>query len=281
MLYTSTTITTPPITGPLPVYSRPSDSDVRRVLKHIGLYRVSLACVMEHVCGADAVRGDALQSLVQEERLQQCEALAGGLRYYQLTASAARTEHIPVHRTRPLTERQLREAVAVLWFCCMSGKNRRRIERHQLGSLFGRGKAFGRPHCAEHTEEDVCIYRLYFPHSKSRDDHVLGLLRNDAAEAMAHPLLGPWVVAHTFRFCLLLETTGRFAAMERLLSRSLAKESPLPVRIHFELVPSLEELAAVNRSFSANTRSAAPSCTSATQNNAGRLPSTGGTGIHF
>jgi len=217
-----------------------------RILNHIGLYRVSLRAVIEHLYFDGASCDHVIERLLDTNRIQRFEGLPGGLSYYQLTLTEARRREIPDHRTRSHDASALREAIGVLWFCCMTDKSRRRIERNQLAHLFGRGKGFGKPHYAEKAGQQSAIYRVYFPGPNSRNDYLIQVLRGDSEEALAHPALAPWVAAKTFGFTVLLETEGRRRAVQRLLNRD---DDPLPLPINLELVPDLGTLSEKIRLF--------------------------------
>jgi len=215
------------------------------ILEHIGRYHLSTRAVIEHLYFEDKTCDHVIQRLLEERRIQSFPGLPGGLSYYQLTLSEARRRGVPQHRTQPHHASSLREALAVLWFCCMSGKKRKRIERRQLTKLFGRGKGFGHPHCAEETETESVIYRIYAPGPNSRNDYRIRTLHEECKIALAHPRLAEWVMAEAFRFALIVETPGRHQTMKELVEL----KGPWPVRIHLELVPDVGELAAQIRAF--------------------------------
>lgn len=210
-----------------------------KILKHIGLYHVSLRVVIEKLFFQGKTCDHVLQRLLEQHRIQACSGLPGGLSYYQLTLTEARKRSVPEHRARKHNTAALREALAVLWFCCMSDKRRKRLERNQIGKIFGRGKGFGKPHCAEvRNEKENTIYRLYTPGPNSRDDYLIKLLRTDMQEAIDHPQLGPWLAAKAFQFAVTFETEARLKKFRRLLLR----EPPWAIQIRLELVPGLLEL---------------------------------------
>jgi hypothetical protein len=121
----------------------------------------------------------------------------------------------------------------------MSDKKRQRLTRKQLSKLSGRGKGFGKPHCAEHDGNNGIVYRLYAPGPNARNDYLIKVLRTDTEEALADPKLAQWVTAKTFGFAVLLETEGRLQTVQRLLAR----HAPWPISIQLELVPALGQLA--------------------------------------
>jgi hypothetical protein len=180
-----------------------------------------------------------IQRLLDEKRIKSHPGLPGGLAYYQLTIPETRRIGIPQHRALPHHASSLREALAVLWFCCMAGKKRKRLERREIGKLFGRGRGFGKPHCAEQENGEGVIYRIYAPGPNSRNDYRIRTIREECRIVLQHPKLAAWALAGIFRFAVLLETPGRLQAFKTILEKS----GPWPIKIHLELVPSTGELA--------------------------------------
>jgi len=210
-----------------------------KILRFLALYRAAPRAVIEaqHFGGGN---GDhVIQRLLEEGRIKSYSGLPGGLCYYQLSITEAKQLHVPVHRGLPHSGAALREALAVLWFCCMAGKRRRRLERKEIGKLFGRGRGFGKPHCAEQGEGGGVIYRVYAPGPNSRNDYRIRTLREECRIVLEHPQLAKWVLAGAFRFAVLVETPGRLESIKKLLE----KNGPWPLKIHLELVPGTNELA--------------------------------------
>src|SRR5262249_18061620 len=210
-----------------------------KITKHIGRYRVSTRAVISHLFFADKNCDHVVQRLLDVNRIRAFAGLPGGLSYYQLTISEARRLGLPPHRANPHHAAGLREALAVLWFCCMAGEKRKRLERTGIKKLFGRGKGFGKPHCAEERGGERVVYRIFAPGPNSRLDYRVRTLRDECRVVLEHPKLAQWALAGVFRFAVLVETPGRLEKVKTLLKHS----GPWPVQIHVELVPSAGELA--------------------------------------
>src|SRR6478672_11983998 len=97
--------------------------------KHIGENVLSIRAVIEAQFFKGKSSDHVLNRLVNQGKIQCRDGLPGGLSYYQLSKAEAQTLGFPEHRSRPRRSRALREALAVLWFCCMSEPSRRRIDR--------------------------------------------------------------------------------------------------------------------------------------------------------
>jgi hypothetical protein len=109
------------------------------ILKHIGKYGLSVRVVIEKLFFGGATSDHVLSRLLKEGRIVGAAGIPGGLSYYRLSLSEARARGVPEHRARPKKGAALRQALQVLWFCCMSDKNRNRLERKKVGETFGSG----------------------------------------------------------------------------------------------------------------------------------------------
>ena len=98
------------------------------ILRHLGLYRISIRPVLSRLFFAGRDPGNVLQrlraaGLVQEwpkRRASDAGARAGfltGLSYYQLTVAGA-LGRVPLTRAAPLNTRALHKHFAVLWWTC-------------------------------------------------------------------------------------------------------------------------------------------------------------------
>src|SRR3954467_6679377 len=99
-----------------------------KILRHIGKYGRSIRPVIEKLFCAGGTSDHILSRLIKEKRIVSHAGIPGGLCYYQLSLSEARARSVPEHRSRPKKGAALRQALQVLCFCCMSEKNRNRLE---------------------------------------------------------------------------------------------------------------------------------------------------------
>lgn len=213
------------------------------ILKHIGKYGLSIRAVIEKLFFGGATSDHVVSRLVKEGRIVTSNSIPGGLSYYRLSLSEARARGVPEHRARPKKGAALRLALQVLWFCCMSDKNRNRLERKKVGEAFGNGDGSGKPHCGESEGEHSLVYRIYAPGPNSRDDYLLKCLRSDAEKGLERDELRSWIEARAFSFAILVETPERKERLKRMIS----KTGPYKVWIHVEVVPGLTTLASVLR----------------------------------
>ncbi len=211
-----------------------------KILKHIGKYGVSIRAVIEKLFFDGASCDHVINRLLKEKRIVGEASIPGGLCYYHLALSEARARSVPEHRTRPKKGAALRQALQVLWFCCMAEKKRSRLERKKVGETFGDCVGSGKPHCAEVDGERSIVYRIYAPGPHSRDDYVLKSIRIDYEKALESPAMHAWIESQAFGFAILVETTERKERLRRLISRT----GPHGVRIRVEVVPGLSNIGA-------------------------------------
>lgn len=215
-----------------------------KILKHIGKYGLSIRAVIEKLFFDGSTCDHVINRLVKEKRIASVAGIPGGLNCYRLTLSEARARSVPEHRARPKKGAALRQALQVLWFCCMTEKNRNRLERRKVAETFGNGNGSGKPHCAEVEGEQSIVYRIYAPGPNSRDDYLLKCLKSETEKGMLRPELRSWIEAKAFALAVLVETPERKDRLKRLIS----KTGPYEVRIHVEVTPGLSTLAAAVRS---------------------------------
>ncbi len=214
-----------------------------KIKNHIGKYGLSTRAVIEKEFFDGATCDHVMNRLVRERCIASIAGIPGGLNYYQLSIQEVRSRSLPEHRARRKRSAALRQALQVLWFCCMSEKKRNKLDRKKVTEIFGKGSGSGKPHCAEADGEQSIIYRLYAPGPNSRDDYLLKCLKSDTEKGMKRPELRSWIEAQSFAFAVLVETPERKERLKRLIS----KTGPYQVRIHIAVVPGLSNLGAVLR----------------------------------
>src|SRR5258707_478558 len=119
------------------------------ILKHIGKYGLSIRAVIEKLFFGCATCDHVINRLIKEKRIVSDPSIPGGVSYYRLSLGEARARTVPDHRARPKRGAALRQALRILWFCCMWDKKRNRLERKRVAENFGNGPGSGKPHCAE------------------------------------------------------------------------------------------------------------------------------------
>lgn len=206
----------------------------RRLLDHIGLYRLSLRTIIEGRFFDGANAGNVIQRLLRDERIQAREqGFRGRLRYYQLTLPEARRRNLPEERAGALGAQALHTHLGILWFCCATDRPRRRLEDPELERLFGVVPS-GVGHCAE-AGKDPCVYRMHVVGPKTKIADLIKRLRSRAGAEPASPALAQWIRQRKYGIAILAESPARCEAIRRALTRARIHET---VRCTVELVPS-------------------------------------------
>ena len=177
-----------------------------KVVSHLDMYRLSLGRIIQTTCFDGAPCADALRRMEEKGVIKTKTDQATGLKYIQVSVEEAQRRKININRTHELKSSELREALAVLWFCCMNGKTRSRVSRNKLGKAFGRGKGFGRPHCIEEEEGEVqIVYRTFVPGPNTKESDLLETIKFEIGEAIAHDELSGTISQGMFGFAILTE----------------------------------------------------------------------------
>lgn len=210
-----------------------------QILRHIGLYRISVRGVIENLFFNGESCDHVLQRLQEQRRIKAIKGLPENLSYYQLTLSELRRRGLPKHRADPRGER-LAEDLAVLWFACMGERPRPRLERKPLENVFGGGPGMGLPHCRDKdAPEHQVIYRVRAPGAGTDDGRLLRDLNWWIRSALSHPKLSQYVLSKLYGFALLVDNPDRAARIESLIKK---REMPEAL-ILIEEVPGPDRLA--------------------------------------
>lgn len=205
-----------------------------KLLRHVGLYRLSLRYFIERFFFDGGNAGNVLQRLFKDGRLQARDgALKSRMRYYQLTLMEARRRSLPEERSGDFGTQAFSSHLAVLWFCCGASEQRRRLEDGELIRLFG-DLPTGVAHCAE-GGKNPCVWRIHVvgPHTKVSD--LVRRLVARAGQPVESKPLQDWITGRKYGFAVLTESTVRCQAIDRALHRARLPET---VRCCVEVVPS-------------------------------------------
>ncbi len=210
------------------------------ILRHVGLYRITLRPVLERVIFEGRSCGAVLQRL-RSEGLLQVGKFPRNVSYYQLTPKAAALLALPVSRATPFGAQALHTHLGILWFCCMGQARRYRLEPDKLARLFPKQTLPG-DHCIDEEKQDKPrIYRIYVPDAHAAMRNVIREIRTNFRESTAIRELDKWVEGHRYAFAILVETPERRAALKAALKATHEGERPLSGQAYFrvEVVPGL------------------------------------------
>lgn len=210
------------------------------ILRHTGLYRITLRPVLERLFFGGKSCGAVLQRLRSDDGLLQLGKLPRRVSYYQLTPKAAAQLGLPVSRTTPFGTQALHRHLSILWFCCMGQPRRFRLEPDKLERLFPSHPPAG-DHCVEEGDKKSRIYHLYTPDAHAAMRNVIREIRANLNEACANRALDKWLEGQRYSFAVLVETPERRAALRSALKAAYEGELPLIAQAYFrvEVVPGL------------------------------------------
>lgn len=217
----------------------------QKILSHIGLYRLSIRAAIEHLFFEGKTSDRVLSRLMKEAKLQRAEnAFPGGISYYQLKLSEVRhgAVNVPENRARAQGARAVRQALSILWFCCMADKKRQKLDTAKITKLYGRDII--RPHCAEVSPQGNMVYSIYAPGPNSRDDYLPKRLQHDIEAISAFPQLAELLKLRKMGFAILTETPQRQERLNKVLARQ-----PVDVPVLIEVVPGPSTLQAAIKTF--------------------------------
>lgn len=202
-----------------------------RILRHIGLYRLSLRATLSRCFFHGGNPGNVIQRLRQDGYIQERRGLHGRLSYYQLTPKGATAVVVSPKRAKVLGTQAVHTHLGVLWFCCMSHVQRQRLERAQVDQLFPDEVADGPfpPHCLE-SGARYRLYRVFVVGPNAETANFVGRLRRYLSEILEKPAMARWVRSRQFAFALVTENREKLMAI-----RDATKRAKLQGLAHFEL----------------------------------------------
>ena len=192
-----------------------SDRD-DQILAHIGLYQLSLRCVLESQFFEGGNCGNVMQRLVTDQKVQRRDGLPGRLVYYQLTRAEAKRRELPESRARALQNQALHSALAVLWFCSFGDRPRHRLEVSEVTQVLS-DQLPTAIHCIERGSEQHRILRMKVVDPESDDRTLLRSLRRTIHQTIEVPGLRPWIQTGRYAFAVLTETAARVERIRKVI----------------------------------------------------------------
>jgi hypothetical protein len=212
------------------------------VLRHLALYRMSIAAAIEAACLDGQSSKNLLARLRNENKIRSVRGAIGKLAYYQLTRTSARVVEAPESRAEEIGPAALPRHLAVLWYCCLSGGNRCRIENdfdgiegaEELREIPGDD-----PHCIEFGEssEPAQMQRLFIPGTEQGEEYHITKLKSRIETMRATPVLNDWLEDRTYAFVFLVETEGKREKFLQLIAEEPFAKS-LDIRVALAPSPS-------------------------------------------
>jgi len=201
------------------------------VLRHVGLYRLTMPLVVERVFSkryggnAGTTLGQlARAGLLRDHKTVAEGAFTNGVRFFTITPEGVKVVSAAEDRGKPLGPPAQRLHLATLWFCCLSDHRRYRLEPAELNPIFGK-KAL-HPNvavCLAEEAEGPRMYRVY--ESTTSAGSTIKKVRQTIAKMWNTQVLRPWMNSGQLGIAVLAETTDKCERLEAAIRR-VAKGKP-------------------------------------------------------
>lgn len=209
------------------------DEYIDAVLDHIARYRLTVFPALQQLpvfsaCGPRQIR-DVLREC-QRQSLISSAPLHHGARYWYLDALGAQVCDLAEERVGPLSEPAKIRALAMLRFCCLSDRPRRRLTAEELTTAFPVLARVGLP--SGYYFDPVGTGRLGLCRvdagRRGEWDRVVESVRQDIVQHLHRPGFRQFVQAGRFEITVLTV----FRQKARRLFESLARDAQLlPVQV--------------------------------------------------
>lgn len=209
------------------------DQFVDAALDHIARYRLTVFPALQQLpvfsgCASGQIK-DVLREC-QRQSLIGSAPLHHGARYWYLDALGAQACELPEDRVGPLSEPAKIRALAMLRFCCLSDRPRRRLTPQELAEAFPVIAPVGLP--SGYYFDPVGAGRLGLCRvdagRRGRWDRVVESVRQDIAGHLHRPGFRQFIQAGRFEITVLTV----FRQKARRIYESLVRDTqPLPVQV--------------------------------------------------
>ena len=207
----------------------------REILYHVFRYRISINPVLQELFFKDVqTRNSILQKLRKNGALDVHEKAFGenrGMSYYFLTEAFIHQNALPQSRAKPLNEQALNTSLAVLGFCCLSGKERLRIEPDDVRALLCEQPSLelfdeSREAVADNgvfvidgTGSGAAIFEVYVPSPTRSVEQIIGHLEERTGRARASGTLQQPLKHRQYGFAVLVDHERKAAELLRRIDR--------------------------------------------------------------
>jgi len=212
-----------------------------KILRHIGLYRITLRPVLERLYFAGRSSGNVLQRLRDDGYIAGAK-LPGRVSYYRLSCKGVQHLQLPLSRATAFGAQALQTHLGILWFCCMGETRRFRTEGESLSKLFP-GNAPKGEHCVEQGDRQR-LYQVYVPGPDTPVRRIVRELRKRFHEARLDASVERWMDGRLYAFATLVDTDKRRKALRAALKSAPEGDQPLISHAYFrvEVVPGIRTI---------------------------------------
>lgn len=232
----------------------------RAILYHVCRYRLSINPVLEQLFFRNVKTRNTIVQRLREQGLLSVQEKAFGanraMSYYFPSEMLLTRAGFPSSRAKPLTEQDLNVSLAVLGFCCLSGRDRLRLDREEVASLLG--IQADAPLFADAAIDDVApvssafvvesageasvLYEVSVPSSTRTVQHLFEHVEERIGKARDNEHLRTWLKEERYGFAILVDQQKKQVALSRRLevegiqrqAKVLVEVAPSPSTIeHF------------------------------------------------
>lgn len=214
----------------------------KRIIAHLAAYRVSLQAAMTRLYfGGKPERASNVLSRLKQSGYITSHPLSQKTRlvYYQLDGRSVREFGFPEQRATPFDGGALERHLGIMWWCCMSGKIRYRIEPEKAARVVGCESLRG-AHVLQDADHIPRLYRVLHVGNKVNKS-ALHQLREAIRESLLVPELVEWISHQRYSFVLLVNESPKAKILRtEVQSEEFRREyEPRPhVRVHRVASPS-------------------------------------------
>lgn len=209
-----------------------------KILKHIGLYWVSIRPILERAFFDGRPCGNVMHRLIDKEGyVQSRTGLYRTRSYYQLTKRGATLLGLPRSRAASLGTQSLPTRLAVLWFCFMGQTRRYHLERPRVQQLLGTDAPPGN-YCLEESEPPR-LYLMRVLGDRTPPANVLRALRTTIARIRRCERANEWMNSRRLAIAILVETKERAKVIKEAVSNYQDDDGPLHEQcyVHVAVAP--------------------------------------------
>ncbi|MCL4740959.1 MAG: hypothetical protein KJZ54_02035 [Phycisphaerales bacterium] len=222
------------------------------ILRHIGLYRLTLRTVLDRVFFNGVPPGDVLQRLRDAGDIV-TRKLPGNTSYYQLSNQGVNLIGVPADRATPFGPNALLTHLAILWFCTMDGVERYRAEPSHLEGNGIPIDALTGDHCVEIGGQGRGrILQVYVPGTRTSPDRIRRRLRDSLNRALDNATARALIEDRQYGFAVLVDLDTKRKHVRDIVARTRLGRHPLQHWAHFQV--NLAPSPATLRMYTAGTR---------------------------
>lgn len=208
------------------------------ILKHIGLYWISIRPILERTFFDGRKCGNVMHRLIKKDGYVQSRlGLHRTRSYYQLTERGASLLGLPRSRAASLGTQALPTRLAILWFCFMGQTRRYHLDRQRVRQMLGPDAPPG-VYCLEESQPGR-LYLMRVLGDRTSPANVLRALRNAIARVRQCERASEWMNARRLAFAVLVETKERAGVVKEAVSNYVDEDGPLheQVYVHVAVAP--------------------------------------------